>query len=921
MIDQRHNFDILHRIIIAANEAESMDALLHTILDLTLELLHFDGGGIYLLDTEKSFLEIKCHRGFHEGFIGEVRTYGLDTEYTMPLVAKSQPLFMEDYSQVKPERSRKYGIETAAVIPLVSKNITIGCINVSKNQRHAFSDLEKETLASIGRETGTAIARMQIETALRESERKYKEMTESISESIYEIDTAGNIVFVNSAAHTQFGYTENDIRRGLNVFDLIDPGDLTRAHANFKRLLEGEKLWNEEYTVRRKDGTAFSAEIIMSPVRTNGIITGFRGLLINISRRKQAEAALKHERDFNSILIHASPAFFAAFNPEGRVIMMNTSMLNALGYAPHEVVGLDYVETFIPERERPFVMAGISSITKDSAAITSENHILTRDGRELLVEWHSRQVLSADGTPEFYFGIGIDITERRKAENTLRDSEETYHTIFDSVTDGLLVLDIETGDVVELNNNAARIYGYSIDEKHTISFNTTCIDEEPYTVNDALRLFRKCANGEPLMFEWLAKKKNGEKFWIEVNIRKTVIRGRERILSVIRDITKKKKAEDELIKAQKLESLGVLAGGIAHDFNNILTVIIGNISLAKMHLDSDLDVFKIIAEAEKASIRARDLSQQLLTFSKGGAPIKNISSIADLLRETIAFILSGSNIRPEFSIQNDLWLAEIDEGQISQVINNIVINAQQAMPAGGVIRIRAENKTISARSPESQQLKKGKYIRIIIQDAGVGIPAGVISRVFDPYFTTKPRGSGLGLSTSYSIVKKHNGHIEIESKEGKETTVTLYLPATNTRREPAKDGTADLSLAHGKILLMDDDEFILDLGIDMLSYLGYEVATARDGSIAIAMYKKAMKTKHPFDAVIMDITIPGGMGGGETIAKLRELHPGARVLVSSGYSNNPIMSNYRDHGFDGVLTKPYDINDVSIALRDLLAGR
>jgi nitrogen-specific signal transduction histidine kinase/CheY-like chemotaxis protein len=386
---------------------------------------------------------------------------------------------------------------------------------------------------------------------------------------------------------------------------------------------------------------------------------------------------------------------------------------------------------------------------------------------------------------------------------------------------------------------------------------------------------------------------------------------------VFRDVTDKWKTEQDMLKADKLESIGTLAEGIAHDFNNLLTGILGNISLANLNTNSG-KISRNLSDAEKATLRARDLTNQLLTFANGAAPIKKIASIGEVLKETTTFTLSGSRVGCDFSIPDNLWAVRVDETQMSQVFNNIVINAIQAMPEGGVIKILAENVTKSKES--ALPLKEGKYIKISIEDQGVGIPTEHFQKIFDPYFTTKEKGSGLGLATSYFIVKNHNGYITAESKAGIGTIFNIYLPAYPKKilTGKKKKKKEKYITGEGKILVMDDEEIIREVFRSALTAIGYKVTVAKDGAEAIELYKKAKTSEHPFDAVIMDLTIPGGMGGKETIQKLRELDPDIKAIVSSGYSKDPIMSNFRKYGFKGVIPKPYKLETISATLYETL---
>jgi len=388
---------------------------------------------------------------------------------------------------------------------------------------------------------------------------------------------------------------------------------------------------------------------------------------------------------------------------------------------------------------------------------------------------------------------------------------------------------------------------------------------------------------------------------------------------IFRDITEKWRVEEERLKTSKLESISTLAGGIAHDFNNILTAIIGNISLAKMSVDRETEVFERLAGAEKASLRAKNLTQQLLTFSKGGAPIKKTAAIGELIKDSASFTLRGSNVRCEFSIPEDLWPVEIDEGQMYQVIQNLVINAQQAMPEGGIIWLRAENILVGAGGARQRlPLPDGEYVKISLEDQGIGIPEEHLLKIFDPYFTTKQRGSGLGLATAYSIVKRHDGYLTVESKLGVGTQFHIYLPASQQQLLTKKPMEEKPLAGKGKVLVMDDEEIIKEVTSRMLDYLGYEVNFARDGAQALDLYKKARESGKPFDVIILDLTIPGGMGGREVIKKLTEIDPQVKAIVSSGYSADPIMANFRQYGFCGVITKPYKIEELSETLYQVM---
>ncbi len=382
----------------------------------------------------------------------------------------------------------------------------------------------------------------------------------------------------------------------------------------------------------------------------------------------------------------------------------------------------------------------------------------------------------------------------------------------------------------------------------------------------------------------------------------------------IRDITEMKRMEAELLKMQKLESVGLLAGGIAHDFNNILTGILMNAQMARLRSSSGNDPARFLQGIEDATDRAQRLTQQLLTFSKGGAPVKRAASMERIIREGAEFALHGSNIKCEFDVEDGLKAVEIDEGQMGQVIHNLIINAQQAMPGGGSIRIGLKNVSRDeiGEADGLQQAKVGQFVRISIQDMGVGISKENLTRVFDPYFTTKETGTGLGLATTYAIVQKHNGYITVESEEGAGSVFSVYLPAAALPLTGAAPGTDREGQPKEKhtVLVMDDEDMIRETMTEMLTALGCEVEKARDGSEAVELYRRAQQEGRPYDLVIMDLTVPGGMGGRETVRQLLGMNPDVRAIVSSGYSNDPIMSEYRNYGFSGVLKKPFRLEEL-----------
>lgn len=504
--------------------------------------------------------------------------------------------------------------------------------------------------------------------------------------------------------------------------------------------------------------------------------------------------------------------------------------------------------------------------------------------------------------------------ERMQAQQKLTEAENRYRTLFEQSPNGILLID-EDGTPVEFNEAVHLQLGYTREEFEGLRISDIDPVESEAEIRQSIRNVLETGKSQ---FEVKHKTKEGQVRDVQVIAQKLVLSGKSYLHAIWRDITDQKKMEKEFLKMEKLESLGLLAGGIAHDFNNLLVGILGNIFLAKLNTDEGNPAHERLLDAEKACVMAKGLTQQLLTFSRSGEPVKKIVSIGEIIRDSCAFSLSGSNVGYTISIPDDVRPVEADAGQISQAMNNLIINADQAMPYGGTIDVKCAN--IVFADEYSVPLPPGDYVRISIRDQGGGIPREFLSKIFDPYFTTKQKGSGLGLASCYSIVKKHGGHMEVRSDPGIGTTFYVYLPACG-KDVPAAEICRESPLqGRGRILLMDDEEIVRFVTVNMLRQLGYEVESAVNGEEAIDIYLKGMEEGRPFDAVITDLTVRGGMGGSETAGKLLQTDPDAKVIVFSGYSDDPITSNFRDYGFKGFLCKPCQIEELGEVLHQVLDG-
>lgn len=517
--------------------------------------------------------------------------------------------------------------------------------------------------------------------------------------------------------------------------------------------------------------------------------------------------------------------------------------------------------------------------------------------------------------------LSEELLRRREAQALLAESERRYRELYERSRDGYVRTDFH-GVILECNQPFAAMMGYDHPQEVV---GLACRQMTPPQRFDAVtKTMRRqlIAQGFTDKFEKQLIRKDGS--LLDVEVRMYLHRNPDgtpsSIWTFVQDITERKLAERERLRAQKLESLGLLAGGIAHDFNNILTGILGHISLIKHATKVGAPIGDRLDHMEKACLRAQELTRQLLTFAKGGAPVKKTGSLQDLIRDCTEFSLRGTTSRCLLDLPDDLWLVDYDAAQISQVIQNLVINAHQSMPSGGTVTVTARNVLLEETNEIS--LRPGRYVKVSVRDEGVGIPKEHLDAIFDPYFTTKKDGSGLGLPTAYSIVKRHDGHITIRSTPGRGTEASFYLPASAGEVQDASAPEHEMTLAGaGRVLIMDDDPIVREVLSAMLEQLGFEREVTEEGTEALSRYEKALAEGRPFDAVILDLTVQGGVGGRQIIDKLKALDPNVRAIASSGYSNDPVMANPQAFGFAGVIAKPYRMEDLESALAQVLHHR
>ncbi|MFA5180898.1 MAG: ATP-binding protein [Syntrophales bacterium] len=512
-------------------------------------------------------------------------------------------------------------------------------------------------------------------------------------------------------------------------------------------------------------------------------------------------------------------------------------------------------------------------------------------------------------------------SRRKQAEEALHDSEARYRHLFEFINDAVLVHFVEEDGqpsrFVEVNNIACQRLGYTREELLQL----TPIDIAAPDKNSELAEIRKKLQSHGhILLETVHLTKDGSRVPVESNIRLFNYNGQLAAMSISRDITKRKQLEEDLQRAHKLESLGVLAGGIAHDFNNLMMAVQGYMDLALLGTASNSTAHKYLGSAQQCMVQAKELTSRLITFSMGGFPFRKSCDVAELVRDAVNRMVQGAGVKATFGFADDLWPAEIDELQMKQVFYNLATNAVEAMPQGGRLTVAAENTEIRGED-YALPLKEGAYLRIIFTDEGIGIPEEHLAKVFDPYFTTKgmgaQKGMGLGLSVCYSVLKKHQGHIAVDSQPGKGTTVTIYLPAP---ADQAKGKDAEQAQPTGviRVLIMDDELNIREIERVYLEMLGYEVTDVNDGQEAILAYKKALNSVAPFDLVILDLTVRQGLGGQLAMERLLKIDPKIRAIIASGYVDDPVIEHYGNYGFLGALKKPFNGEEMKNVVEKIL---
>jgi len=648
------------------------------------------------------------------------------------------------------------------------------------------------------------------------------------------------------------------------------------------------------------------------------LTAAFNRMIETVADHKRMQDELRQSEERYRILVETSPDAIL-LHRNGVFLYVNEAALRLFGAERAEQLIGRTVDSVVHPEYRALVKARTEQAQYGAghANPRHEEKVLRLDGSAVEVEAIGTY-LTYQGEPAVQ-AVLRDITTRKASERALQESEETLRNLMELMPVGVGLVQND-GSVEYLNRYFQEHFGYSLADLpnletwYRLAYPDPVYREEMVETINA-RLAQAQETGSPIApTEVDITCKDGSVRHIIINRQKA---GNRRMV-IFTDITERESQQNEFLKSQKLESLGVLAGGIAHDFNNILTGILGNVTLAQLFLDRTHPSFAPLGHAEKAAARAGELATQLLTFAKGGTPVKKVVAVDALLEEVLSLALRGSNVSSQVRIPAGLHCIKADEGQMSQVFHNVVFNAVQAMPGGGTLVVSADN--VGLEVGNRQALPPGDYVRINFADQGHGMPDEILNKIFDPYFTTKPGGTGLGLASVHSIVTRHGGQVEVRSLVGRGTDFTFHLPSIGGgAAEPEAAGTPFEDGAHagGAVLVMDDDDLIQTLATQILEHLGYQVTCCANGEAAIARYEAAARAGAPFLAAIMDLTIPGGMGGREAAERILALDPAARLIVSSGYSHDPVMADFGSYGFCAAIAKPYRVSELAAVLAGL----
>lgn len=758
-----------------------------------------------------------------------------------------------------------------------------------------------------------------------------KDALEQISEDselcYCDFDFDQNQFKISSTLWMILGYSLNEIDPSFESFrDLVHPDDGSffevKQSSEQGEVAQSSYNFRTELRIRHSEGVYRWMEVFGVKYQPSGTDQGrIYGIFHDITIRKLVEENFRESESRFNLLLNSRSIGFFDFNILENKGYISPILKRMLGYRVNELEdSYEALNALIHEDDIQYPKVAYEDKSRDAREThVRECRFYCKDGSYLWVQINGVHFRNHDGEIIRRTGFVTNIEKKKAAEIGLSEEQERLRVTLSSIKDAVIATNNE-GKVVIFNQTAETWFNVKAEDVmgNPIPRELFIVNPKtraPFPIDENLEV----GDGptDDFKFKGVIKGPDGNEVILSRSYAPLKDENGEVIGTVLiyHDITSSERYAHEMIKSSKMESLGMLAGGIAHDFNNLLTTILGNISLVQ----NDFAPVDVLEQSEHACLLAKDLTQQLLTFAKGGAPIKKVVDLQELVERSVKLSLTGSNVEASFTVGDDGLFVEADPSQMNQVIQNLSINAVQAMPDGGSYNVSLQQVDLENDSP--LPLSPGKYICIELKDTGMGVPEENISKIFDPFFSTKSFGTGLGLTTSYSIVKRHFGHVEVSSDLGYGTRFSIYIPATHKTVEKEEKQVTEVMHGNGKILLMDDDSAIREVAKLILERLGYTVTGTTKGEDAIAVYKEAMGTEREFDVVIMDLTIPGHMGGKDAIKELLKIDPNVCGIVSSGYSTDPIMSDFESYGFSSVVEKPFRVEELSRAIQTVMGKR
>jgi PAS domain S-box-containing protein len=738
--------------------------------------------------------------------------------------------------------------------------------------------------------------RKQAERELQEGKDRLALAAGSVQLGIWDWDIVNNRMVWDDQMYRLYGITKDTAASGIELWQNgLHPDDAAYAWEECQAAMRGGKRYDIEFRVRHPDGTVRFIKADGIVLRDEaGKAVRMLGANHDITERKRAEAELRQSVALIETAVDNLPLIFYMIDHEGIFRLSVGAGLKGLGLKQNQVCGLSALEIY---KDFPIITQSIRKALAGET-VTFESHVGSSVHANICVPFRA----SGKGFSGLV-AVALDITESKKAEEDLKQSEYRFRRATESAPFPIM-LHAENGEVLAISQGWTDSSGYTlVDIPTTADWSERAYGARKQIVQEEIDslygLEQRKDDGEYLVTCKDGTTRNWDFSSAPMG---RLLDGRRAVISMAKDVTGRRRMEEELQKAQRLESLGVLAGGIAHDFNNLMGGVFGYIELALQDC-RDPTVARYLSKTMNALDRARALTQQLLTFAKGGVPILNVGPLFPFVQDTAQFALSGSSVACLLDVQPGLWACSFDKNQIGQVIDNLVINAQQAMPLGGTIELSARNLTLATGDYPS--LEKGDYVRLSVKDHGIGISKELVSKIFDPFFTTKAMGHGLGLATCYSIVHRHGGAIDVESEPGQGSTFHVYLPASPQAAASSVAAAARMHQGSGTFLVMDDEEVIRETLSDMLKSFGYHVVCKANGQDAVDFFAAELHAQRGLAGMIFDLTVPGGMGGIAALAEIRKLDAMTPAFVASGYADDPAVRNPKDYGFSGSICKPF----------------